>query len=57
MWVTSRMLQPIPLSRRKFLYGLAGGVGYYALSGDALGQGQPVLPIFEEIPPSISGIR
>ena len=57
MWVTSRMLQPIPLSRRKFLYGLAGGVGYYALSGDARGQGQPALPIFEEIPPSISGIH
>jgi enediyne biosynthesis protein E4 len=45
------------LSRRRFLQGLAGSVGSYALSGSALGQAPPALPVFEEIPPALSGIH
>jgi len=46
-----------PLSRRRFLRGLAGSAGLYALSRGALGQAPQAVPVFEEIPPSISGIR
>jgi hypothetical protein len=52
----SRRSQPFPLSRRQFLYGLAGSVGCYAFSNHAFAQ-TPPLPTFEEIPPSASGIH
>src|ERR1700724_10294 len=45
------------LSRRGFLRGLAGSVGFYAMSGRALGQSPHSLPIFEEIPAPGSGIN
>ncbi len=45
-----------PLSRRRFLRGLAGSVGFYALSRKALGQAPQAVPVFEEIPPAVSGI-
>ena len=46
-----------PLSRRRFLRGLAGSAGLYALSRGALGQAPQAVPVFEEIPPSVSGIH
>jgi hypothetical protein len=46
-----------PLSRRRFLYGLAGSLGCYGLSRAAFGQTSTSLPVFEEIPPSVSGIH
>ncbi len=49
--------QMFPLSRRRFLQGLAGSVGLYALSRSALAQAPRALPVFEEIPPSVSGIH
>src|SRR5713101_437501 len=49
--------QMSPLSRRRFLRGLAGSAGLYALSRSALAQAPHALPVFEEIPPSISGIH
>ncbi|HWZ81034.1 MAG TPA: CRTAC1 family protein [Terriglobales bacterium] len=52
----SRRLRPFPISRRQFLYGLAGTVGSYTFSNHAVGQ-TPPLPTFEEIPPSVSGIH
>src|SRR6266404_2025779 len=45
------------LSRRSFLSGLAGTIGYCALSRRAPAQVSPSLPVFEEIPPSGSGIN
>ncbi len=56
MWRSSRHPR-FPTSRRRFLYGLAGSVGWYALTRDAVGQSLPSLPVFEEIPPSVSGIH
>jgi hypothetical protein len=44
-------------SRRRFVHGLAGSAGLLALSRGALGQAVPQLPVFEEIPPSVSGIH
>lgn len=44
------------MSRREFLRGLAGSIGLSALSPRALGQISQH-PIFEEIPPSASGIH
>jgi hypothetical protein len=44
-------------SRRRFLRGLAGSIGFYALSRRAQGQAPQVLPVLEEIPPSVSGIH
>jgi enediyne biosynthesis protein E4 len=46
-----------PFSRRRFLRGLAGSIGFYALSRGALGQTPPAVPVFEEVPPSVSGIQ
>src|SRR6266850_4944081 len=46
-----------PRSRRRFLWGLAGSVGLYALSRGALGQDPKAPPAFEEIPPSVTGIH
>src|SRR5713226_4341733 len=45
------------LSRRGFLRGFAGSIGFYVLSRRALGQTPRPLPVFEEIPASVSGIR
>jgi hypothetical protein len=45
------------LSRRRFLRGLAGSAGLYALSRGAMGQAPQAVPVFEEIPPSVSGIH
>jgi hypothetical protein len=45
------------LSRRGFLRGVAGSIGFYALSRRALGQVPHRLPVFEEIPASVSGIN
>src|SRR5437660_1067725 len=45
------------LSRCGFLRGLSGSVGLYALSRNAIGQVPSPLPVFEEIPNSLSGIR
>jgi len=45
------------LSRRGFLRGLAGSIGLYALSRNTIGQVPSPLPVFEEIPTSVSGIR
>src|SRR2546430_9223812 len=56
MQVFSGRTQPFPLSRRRFLCGLTGSFASYALLQNALGQASP-LPVFEEIPPSISGIQ
>ena len=44
------------LSRRGFLWGLAGSIGLQALSRNAIGQTPPRLSVFEEIPTSVSGI-
>src|SRR6202049_4845307 len=49
--------QPSPFSRRQFLQGLAGTIGFSALSQTALGQVSGGLPLFEEIPPSLNGIH
>jgi hypothetical protein len=49
--------QPSTFSRRQFLQGLAGGIGFCALARGALGQTLNGLPVFEEIPPSVSGIH
>ncbi len=49
--------RPSCLSRREFFQGLAGSVGFYALSRGALGQTSQTPPVFEEIPPSASGIH
>src|SRR5882672_3458830 len=57
MRVPSGRPQPFPLSRRRFLYGLAGSVGYYGLSLSAIGQSPTSLPVFEEIPSAVSGIH
>src|SRR3979490_3430854 len=57
MRVSSGLIQPFPLSRRRFLCRLAGSVVSYALSRNALGQASSSLPVFEEIPPTVSGIR
>jgi hypothetical protein len=46
-----------PLSRRRFLRGVAGSLGFYAVSRGTVGRAEPVLPVFEEIPPSASGIH
>src|SRR5713101_6197917 len=46
-----------PFSRRRFLRGLAGSAGLYALSRGALGQAPQAVPVFEEISPAVSGIR
>jgi len=46
-----------PFSRRRFLRGLAGSIGFYTLSPKALGQASQAVPVFEEIPPSFSGIH
>lgn len=46
-----------PTSRRRFLCGLAGSAAWYALARNAVGQPPPSLPVFEEIPPSVSGIH
>jgi len=45
-----------PFSRREFLRGIAGSIGFSALSRRAPGQIAPTPPVFEEIPPSASGI-
>src|SRR6266436_6657041 len=45
------------LSRRRFLRGLAGSAGLYALSRGAMGQTPQAVAVFEEIPPSVSGIH
>jgi len=57
MRVPSGRPQPFPLSRRRFLYGLAGSVGYYGLSLSAIGQSPTSLPVFEEIPSAVSRIH
>jgi len=57
MRVSSGLIQPFLLSRRRFLHGLAGSIGLYALSRSALGEAPGPLPVFEEIPPSVSGIH
>src|SRR6266542_2039196 len=44
------------ISRRGFLLGVAGSIGFYALSRRAPGQVSHRLPVFEEIPASVSGI-
>jgi hypothetical protein len=44
-------------SRRRFLRGLAGSAGLCALSPSALAQAVPAFPVFEEIPPAVSGIH
>ncbi|MGH9511282.1 MAG: CRTAC1 family protein [Terriglobales bacterium] len=44
------------LSRRQFLQGLVWSVGSRAFSRGALGQTAKSLPVFEEIPSSVSGI-
>ncbi len=49
--------QPSAFSRRRFLQGLAGSIGFCALSRGAMGQTLNGLPVFEEIPPSASGIH
>ena len=46
-----------PFSRRRFLRGLAGSIGFYTFSGKALGQASQAVPVFEEILPSVSGIH
>src|SRR6266849_7815501 len=46
-----------PFSRRRFLRGLAGSAGLYALSRGALGQAPQAVPVFEEISPAVSGIH
>jgi enediyne biosynthesis protein E4 len=48
---------PANLSRRKFLQRLGGSIGFCALSGRAWAQAQGSIPVFEEIPPSVSGIN
>src|SRR6266852_5890811 len=48
--------QPSSISRRRFLYGLAGTVGW-GLARKAVGQASPSPPVFEEVPPSVSGIH
>src|ERR1700682_5202063 len=45
------------LSRRRFLRGIAGSLAYYGLSRSVTAQVPPALPVFEEIPPSVSGIH
>src|SRR3989449_10493272 len=45
------------LSRRRFLRGLAGSAGLYALSRGAMGRDPQAVSVFEEIPPSVSGIH
>ena len=49
--------QRFPLSRRRFLSGLAGSAAWCGLSRSALGQASSSPPVFEEITPSASGIR
>jgi enediyne biosynthesis protein E4 len=46
-----------PLSRRRFLQGLAGSAGLCALSRGGMGQAPQAVPVFEEIPPAVSGIH
>ena len=57
MRFSSGLSQPFPLSRRRFLCGFAGSLASYAFSRNALGQASPSMPVFEEVPPSVSGIR
>jgi hypothetical protein len=57
MRVCSGLAQSFPLSRRQFLCGLAGSAVSYALPRSALGQANSAPLVFEEIPPSISGIH
>jgi hypothetical protein len=49
--------QPFPFSRRHFLQGIAGSIGFCVLSRTALAQVSGGIPVFEEIPPSVSGIH
>ena len=51
-----RSTTPRAFSRRRFLYGLAGSAGALALSRGGLAQASSP-PVFEEIPPSASGIH
>src|SRR5712691_8480054 len=46
-----------PFSRRRFLRGLAGSAGLCALSRGGMGQAPQAVPVFEEIPPAVSGIH
>ncbi len=57
MRFSSGLSQPFPLSRRRLLRGFAGSLASYAFSRNALGQASPSMPVFEEVPPSVSGIR
>ncbi len=47
----------MPLTRRRLLGGLAAGFASSVLPRRALGKAQSIQPIFEEIPPSLSGIK
>ena len=51
----SGLLNPLLLSRRRFLAGLAAALGGCALPRFSFGQAG--VPVFEEIPPAVSGIR
>jgi hypothetical protein len=52
-----RVQQPSALCWRRYLRALAQSVGYAALAMSAAVQAQLPLPVFEEIPPSVSGIH
>jgi len=57
MVLDSRSRSLASLSRRQFLRGFAGGAALCALTRSAFAQSSLALPIFEEIPASVSGIH